>query len=305
MTTILVATDFSHEALCAARWAASLGQLLHSQGEQVRLVFTYVVPVEALPARQVVSARSEEQELTLLAQELQEWISELQLDGVEVLPKVHVGSARRTLPDLVREYQADWLVLGQTGKGRLAKIFLGTTAEQIALNPPCPTVLVKDVAFPWDGGLRIFSSLDLRPSSYRAAARAADTFAPLSPEITLAHVVDLPKMGSGLIDSNTLPETISSYLSEATSSIEKEIQTSWDELTSEPTPPHQIELRPGYPTHELLYLIEEMTPDLITIGVNHHSALSRFFLGSVGHGILRQGLATYLLFPYSEPETPS
>lgn len=301
MSTMIIATDLSDQSLHATRWAASFLDLLLENGEPVdEVIIAHVISPETLAARQVID-HEPDNSFDDARSQVQRWLNSVELPRT---PRIEVrpGSPARAIPDLVNEEQARWLILGQTGKGRLAKFFLGTTAERIALNPPCVTVLVKDQSFPWEGPIHLLAAIDSQDSSLEAAAIAARHFAPRQAHVTLVEVINLPKMGSGLIDAPTLPTAIARQLETAEQEAREAIQIRWSKLTADREISTAVELRPGYPAQELLFLIHELTPDLLTLGVNEHSRFSRFFLGSVGHGIVRQAPTTIMLHPITTDE---
>lgn len=297
MNKILFGTDLSHESLCAAKWTAAFARHLDEQGYAGSIVCVHIASPESL-----VGLGGPKGGIRGLKDEVAQWLEEVSFPGeVEIL--IRSGSPSKEIPDLVEELDVDFLILGQTGKGSLAKVFLGTTAEKIALRPTCTTILVKEEPFNWSGPLSILACIDGEESSYDAAVLGAKFFAPFGLEVTLAKVLTLPKMGTGLIDAPSLPAALKDELDQMENQARREIKERWNALTSELEISTAIELRPGYPTHELLAMIEEKRPSLVTLGSNRRSALSRFFLGSVGHGLIRQAPTTFLIEPGKLTET--
>jgi nucleotide-binding universal stress UspA family protein len=56
------------------------------------------------------------------------------------------GKAARLIRHVAEETEADLLVLGTRGQGRIARFFLGSTAHAFAENPPCDVLFLTPKA---------------------------------------------------------------------------------------------------------------------------------------------------------------
>jgi hypothetical protein len=64
------------------------------------------------------------------------------LDGIAGKLLVEQGSIYEALTRVVEKYSADLLVVGTGGRSRIGKLFLGSAAESIFRQAPCPVLTV-------------------------------------------------------------------------------------------------------------------------------------------------------------------
>lgn len=138
ITKILVGVDGSIPARNALRWA---GELAAATGAHLDVVTTWSIPTSFLmpivggpvPPMEVF----EEAARTLVAEEVA---------AVEpaVAPGQHVvfGPAGATLTERSSHY--DLVVIGRTGRGRLSRMLLGSTARNVAAHAVCPVAIIGD-----------------------------------------------------------------------------------------------------------------------------------------------------------------
>ena len=298
MTTILIGTDLSEQAHHAATFAARLAAPLGDGNNSTHLLAVRVVGLEELNTRQIISQREANPELDAARQEVEEWMATIDTRGLTVEVEVHVGSPAPKLAEIARETNADFLVVGQSGKGRLARTFLGTTAEHLALDPPCQLAIVDSDGYDWDKPMKTISALDLGPSASNAMVTGARLAAHQGGELTLLHILELPRMSTGIADTAALPQTLATHIEDNSEWAQNEIDT----IISERLPDTEgfdldVEIRPGYPSHEILFMIEDQQATLLTMGTQKRSRLSRFFMGSVGRGVIKHTPCTTIVAP--------
>jgi len=64
------------------------------------------------------------------------------LDGIEHQLLVEPGEVWTKLSEMISKYEIDFLVTGTRGRSRIAKLLLGSTAETIFRQAPCPVLTV-------------------------------------------------------------------------------------------------------------------------------------------------------------------
>ena len=64
--------------------------------------------------------------------------------GVEVTTKVLEGSPKDVIVDEAREWDADLIVVGSHGYGRLQRMVLGSVAGAVVASAPCSVQVVRD-----------------------------------------------------------------------------------------------------------------------------------------------------------------
>ncbi len=139
--TIVVPMDFSKEARAALELARELAT---SAGPaHLILLHAYFLPVE-------MEALATQQNLPILellsseaSKELEQILKSLQDAGISSEFLVSRGYPEQVIVDLARDKDADLIVLGTRGRTGLAHVALGSIAERVVREAPCPTITVK------------------------------------------------------------------------------------------------------------------------------------------------------------------
>jgi len=145
---ILMGTDFSDYSKEALDYAALLAKQF---GADLYLLHAFEVPAYYIPGVGGVggpdiiewlrSIREREQKgLETLAEEVRQ-------KGVEVHPILKEGSPVGEILNAVKEIPAEMIVLGTHGRSGLNRFMMGSVAERVLRQAPCPIVLVRPKAF--------------------------------------------------------------------------------------------------------------------------------------------------------------
>src|ERR1700680_901327 len=136
LKNILFATDFSAAAAAAAPFAM---QIARSYG--AKMFGLHVIPYDdytsAAPEAWAMMADATEKETKEDARRLDE-----QLKGVEHEVVIGRGNVWEATAKLIKEKEIDLIVLGTRGRTGLGKALLGSVAEQILRQAPCPVLTV-------------------------------------------------------------------------------------------------------------------------------------------------------------------
>jgi len=137
LKNILFATDFSPAADTAGGFAV---QMARSYGAKVYGV--HVSPFQnytaaAAPEAWAVLAEAQERDTKEFTRCLNE-----QLKGVEHEVMIVEGNIWGTLANLIKTREIDLLVVGTSGRKGLGKTLIGSVAEQILRQSPCPVLTV-------------------------------------------------------------------------------------------------------------------------------------------------------------------
>jgi universal stress protein A len=140
--TILVPMDFSPEAHKALELA---GELAKSAGPaHLILLHAYFLPVE-------MEALAAEQNLPILellsneaSKELEQILEGLQDAGISSEFLVRRGYPEQVIVELAQEKDVDLIVMGTRGRTGLAHVALGSIAERVVRDAPCPILTVKE-----------------------------------------------------------------------------------------------------------------------------------------------------------------
>jgi nucleotide-binding universal stress UspA family protein len=141
--TIVVGVDGSEGSLEALRWAADEARL---RGAKLVAVHAWSAPYApampgigepaALPVDRTVVQQAADEALEASLRE-----AGVPREGIELERAVVEDSPAYALLDQAKD--ADLLVVGSRGHGRIAGALLGSISQQVAQHAPCPVVIVR------------------------------------------------------------------------------------------------------------------------------------------------------------------
>jgi len=142
LSTVLVPTDFSDDALKAVHAARDL--LRHFDDARLILLHAFNLPVEYTAYGPIPTSVNyledagieAEQQLTRIAEELQS-------EGTRVETVAREGYPPEVICDEAKSQGADLVVMGTHGRSGLAHLLLGSTAERVVQKAPCPVMTVR------------------------------------------------------------------------------------------------------------------------------------------------------------------
>ena len=138
---MLVPMDFSVTADRAMEYAIALAQQL-----QARLTLLHVLDMTPMTMDEmtvgVVATYLEEQEIEAqhLLQASLERVQRAGLQGDSLLVQ---GTPTQTIVDTAGEQGVDLILMGTHGRTGLAHVFLGSVAEHVVRQGPCPVLVVR------------------------------------------------------------------------------------------------------------------------------------------------------------------
>ena len=137
--TVLLATDFSDSSELALRCASAQAQAIGGG-----LLIVYVIPIRVADGEGMLHAGVEAEDRGLVQQRLHAVVPEGFSGPVEHL--LEEGDPAEVLVRLATERQVELIVLGTHGRTGLARLLMGSVAEQVVRRAPCPVLTVKSPA---------------------------------------------------------------------------------------------------------------------------------------------------------------
>jgi nucleotide-binding universal stress UspA family protein len=198
LKNILFATDFSQAADAAAPIAIQIARRYGAKvyGVHVNKFDDYTV---AAPNAWAAMAEAAEKETKEDAGRLNE-----QLQGIEHEVVIGEGNLWEVLSNLISEKEIDLVVVGTRGRTGFGKTLLGSVAEQILRQSPCPVLTVGPHVNPWSDEYvkmrEIVYATDLATDTPVAAPYAISLAQENQAHLVLLHVIENPKPGD-LVDS--------------------------------------------------------------------------------------------------------
>jgi len=202
LKNILFATDFSPAADQAAPIAIQIAQRYGAKvyGVHVNRFDDYTA---AAPNAWAAMAEAAEKETKEDAGRLNE-----QLQGIEHEVVIGEGKTWGVMSDLIQRKEIDLVVLGTRGRTGLGKALLGSVAEQILRQSPCPVLTVGPHVNPWSDEYpkmrEILYATDLAADFPTAAPYAVSLAQENQAHLLLLHVIEDRKAGE-LVNS---PEVV-------------------------------------------------------------------------------------------------
>lgn len=182
--TILLATDFSVASQVALRYAATTGRLYHSKVLVVHIVS------HAKPDSLTSHSHAE--------QAMAAFLADLPLAGLKYEVLIETGDISQAISGLVEEYAVDLVVAGTYERRGVARLLLGSTAEQIFRAVSCPVLTTGpdvDRDRPTKGEFKeIVYATDFAPGSAHAWRYALSIADVSGAHLTLVHILgdDMP-----------------------------------------------------------------------------------------------------------------
>ncbi|HLK05994.1 MAG TPA: universal stress protein [Candidatus Acidoferrum sp.] len=116
--------------------------------------------------------------------------------GIKTEVVISEGGILASLQEVMEKQHTDLLVMGTRGRTGIAKMLLGSVAEEILRNVPCPVLTVGPHSDPAKAKIReILFATDFASESNLAAAYAVSLAQEFEARLTLLHVVSEPKAG--------------------------------------------------------------------------------------------------------------
>jgi nucleotide-binding universal stress UspA family protein len=278
LKNILLATDLSEASLHAARYAVSLAA--QNGG---KLYVAHVISLDALVlAHPEALDRILKEENDYAECALDELLAPARRQGLPCEALVGVGDITNVLRGFGEKYEADLVVVGTSARAGLGKVFLGSVAEEIIRNAPCPvlTVGAKAADMMAPDILNILCAIDFSQESLHASEYAFFLAQERKAHLTLLHVV------GGSVDEP--PFHAVQLLSQAL----RELISLQSELFYEP----EVVVSGGPVADCILKVAAERSAHLIVMGVRgvraFASQASRF--GSIAHAVISRSTCPVL-----------
>ncbi len=279
LKNILFATDFSQAADAAAPIAIQIARRYGAKvyGVHVNRFDDYTV---AAPNAWAAMAEAAEKETKEDAGRLNE-----QLQGIEHEVVIGEGNLWEVLSNLISEKEIDLVVVGTRGRTGFGKTLLGSVAEQILRQSPCPVLTVGPHVNPWSDEYvkmrEIVYATDLATDTPVAAPYAISLAQENQAHLVLLHVIEHPKPGD-LVDS---PEGVNLKARKL-----QQLVTEQAGLWCEPT--YIVEQGPA--AEKILDVAKRRHTDLIVMGARPAKGLATHLNMGTVHKVVSQATCPVL-----------
>jgi nucleotide-binding universal stress UspA family protein len=273
LKNILFATDFSQAADAAAPIAIQIARRYGAKvyGVHVNRFDDYTA---AAPNAWAAMAEAAEKETKEDAGRLNE-----QLQGVEHEVVIGEGNLLELLSNVIQQKEIDLVVVGTRGRTGFGKTLLGSVAEQILRQSPCPVLTIGPHVNPWSDEYvkmhEILYATDLATDTPVAAPYAISLAQENQAHLVLLHVIEDPKAGD-LVDSPEVVDLKERKL--------KQFVTEQVGLWCEPT--YIVEQGPA--AEKILDVAKRRHTDLIVLGARPAKGLATHLNMGTVHKVVSQ-----------------
>jgi nucleotide-binding universal stress UspA family protein len=138
---VLVPIDFSTTADRALAYAIALAQQLQARLTLLHVLDLTPVTMDEMPAG--VAATYLDDLETDAQHLLQASLERVQRAGLQAESLLVQGTPTQTIVDTAGEQGVDLIIMGTHGRTGLAHVFLGSVAEHVVRQGPCPVLVVR------------------------------------------------------------------------------------------------------------------------------------------------------------------
>lgn len=277
--TILCAIDLSPASAAVLSWARLL-----AQGFQARIEVLHARWSE--PPRYFLEdqigglAAEEKSEIEKLRRGLQQAARKALGSKANFEVLVNPGHAVQVILEHARQHHPDLIVMGSHGHSGVARLLLGSVAENVVREADVPVLIVRGEPLPPEASLRrVLCPVEVSEESRDCAAVAASTAKALGAELQLLQAIE-----DGAADEQARQRLCSWFPQEARR------QCSVSEV-----------VRHGNPAEQIVLFAREHAVDLIVLGAEPHHFLEFAALGRTAERVMRHSPCSVLLLPGRKP----
>jgi nucleotide-binding universal stress UspA family protein len=279
-TKILCPIDFSAGSQQAMRTAIRLAN--ESDAELV-LVHAWYLPTTAYSHMYRLSPELIQQLTDEAERGLDEKTREAaKLGAKRVTSKLLTGNPWQMIVEVLEQDHAfDLVVMGSHGRSAIARIVLGSVAQNVVRHAPCSVLVVPPDSEPKPFN-HVLCPIDFSESSQHAIDLAIDlAVGHARSGITLLHVIELPVRFSGEL-------AISDFAQDLDKVSAKLLEDWASNLRSKVKVPVVTRTRIGSPGAQTLAVLDDdPTFDLVIMGSHGRTGIRRVLLGSVAEKVVR------------------
>lgn len=202
--------------------------------------------------------------------------------------RVAPGKADQVIDRVTREEDADLLIVGAGKPQNLRERLFGSTVDRVVRSNPCPILVVKRESD--EPYRRVISAIDFSPMAL-AAAQAAARVAPQA-ALQLVHALEIPlTFRQAMLKAGTSQAEIDRYFQAQARSAYKELRLVRTSLSH----PSKIQVVRGGAAATLVRMARSGKTDLMALGLQGRSAVSKLVLGSITRRVLAASRCDVLL----------
>jgi nucleotide-binding universal stress UspA family protein len=282
--SILAATDLSEDSRTAIRTAARLAEAR----ETSLTVAHFLEATETTPwdLQSDLSEAREQEARDEAGERLEEFLDETFAETARPSNlDVHVDLAEpdEALPTLGDEREAELIVVGSTGRNRVAEFLLGSTAEEVVRSSRCPVLVVRPDRATEQSFERIVAPVDFSDCSRQGLARAITMARSEGAALDILHAYRLPTSDVTDFGPTVTPRQVDELQYERQRQLDEFVEEF--DLTGLSVSTH---LDVADPATAVVETVEDHDADLVVMGTHGRRGFRKLFLGSTASKVLRR-----------------
>lgn len=207
-------------------------------------------------------------------------------------------SASRVILDYAEENDMDLVVMGTHGRGEMEHFFMGSVAESVIRDATCGVITVRQSDAPKHASdmTRILVPVDFTWHSEQALGFAMDFAALVGARVDLLYVHERRVLGSlvSAVGSSKGPDP------EKVKTLKHQLELMAKKVNNQI--PIEVTITQGRPSTKVLEHARKEHSDLIVMGTQGLTGITRMIIGSVTATVLRQSPCPVLsIKPDAEP----
>jgi nucleotide-binding universal stress UspA family protein len=189
MKNILVPTDFSPNAENALDYAIAVAGKYHAKIILFH-VWQIIYPTVDIPVPgEVISAQMHDAELNAIAK-MKPLCHKAHSAGiVDCDPVNRQGDLVKLIPEMIKEYHIDMVIMGTKGASGFKEILIGSHTAKVIRVAECPVIAIPEKTR-FKGISHIIYATDYNSSDFDALKKVVDLAKHFQAKITLLHVSD-------------------------------------------------------------------------------------------------------------------
>jgi nucleotide-binding universal stress UspA family protein len=290
LKTILLATDGSHDAALAGQAAADISR---KTGAQLHVVHVWTdVPPPAYPALVFddYSRQAREEARELLRRQV--WNAQVAGGGV-VGHHLREGRPAEEIIFLAERLEADLVVVGRRGLGRVKRLITGSVSEGVVHRATCPVLVLRGGEQAWPPA-RIVVGDDGSPPAKEAGGLAMELADAFETEVVFVRAHRAPAEPVGGRSARQRLEVDEARLRNLLA-----LDARPERLEAPTRCRPETKLAEGEPAPAVLSVARQKKdqPTLLAVGSRGLGAPKRLILGSVSTRVLREAEGPVLITP--------
>ncbi len=288
---VIIATDMSHNADAAAQWGMSFAKVLG-----VDVVLAHVIEVSLGGwLKGTFDILEDAEKLAFAKEKLMKWCVDATGSKPDVV-EIRAGGILHQLKSIATECEgASMIVLAQSGGSKVGQFLMGSTAQRLAAQPPCPLVIVHPEHAEFTKNSKIVCGTDFSDNANLAVDFSSEICLKTTSDLIVAHGIKVPVLDS-IFDTGE--EDIVKLQESARESGEGSMATLVSRLKKVGVPTESIIVEED-PANLIISTVRNEKADLLVLGHGGESPLVQNILGSVPHRVLGKMPTTFVIVPQS------